>query len=59
MASLLSLENHLADEGKNLEIVDVDFQLGFVLPFVRAKHQTARVVPILPALLTVTLPAAT
>lgn len=59
MVSLLSSENHLADEGKNSEIVAVDFQLGFVLPFVWAKYQRARAVPILQALSTVALPAAT
>lgn len=59
MVSLLSSENHLADEEKNSEIVGEDFQLGFVLPFVWAKYQRARAVPILPVLGTVALPAAT
>lgn len=49
----------MADEEKNSEIVGEDFQLGFVLPFVWAKYQRARAVPILPVLGTVALPAAT
>lgn len=59
MVSLLSSENHLAGKERNPEIVAVDFQLGFVLPFGWAKYQRARAVPILPALSTVALPAAT
>lgn len=59
MVSLLSSENHLTGEEKNSEIVGVDFQLGFVLPFVWAEYQRARAVPILPALSTVALLAAT
>lgn len=57
--SLLDPESHLADEEKNFEVVNVDFHMRCVPSFVQAKHQRARVVPILVALSIVTLPEPT
>ena len=57
--SLLGSESHLADEEKDSEMVDMNFQLGFVPSFVWTKHQRARAVPILVALPNVALPTAT